>query len=165
MSGGITSKPWIRWTLVVIVVASLLALTVLPWYLWGKPEVEDTAQQKAQDVFDLARQSDLLLNVTDEAAFVDNLAQVYGEDGGYAVRVAESDLREAALLYTNVNTGEVLQRPTIAQAKYILYSLIVMKIYRPDLYEEKILPFIKNLKIQDDSKFPDWLKDDLAQLE
>jgi hypothetical protein len=158
MSGGITSKPWLRWTLVVIVVASLLALTVLPWYMWGKPETNSESRQKAQELYDLATQSGM--NVPS----VDTLEQIYGTDGGYAAETAEGYLRESALLYTNVNTGEVLQRPTIAQAKYLGYSLLVMKVYRPDFYWDKALPFISDLKVQHEDEYPTWLKDDLAQL-
>jgi hypothetical protein len=155
---GITSARWFRWTLVVVLVTMLLAATMVPWYLWGKPKTDATSQQKAQELYGLATQSGM--NVPS----VNTLEQIYGTDGGYGAEVAQSSLREASLLYTNSSTGEIVKRPSLAQAKYIAYSVLVLKVYRPDLYWDTVLPYIKGLKVQDESKYPDWLKEDLAQL-
>lgn len=158
MSEGIMGKPWLRWTLVVIVVVSLLALTVVPWYLWGKPETNSESRQRAQELYGLATESGM--NVPP----VDTLEQIYGTDGGYGVQVAESYLRESVLLHTDASTGEIVHRPSLAQARYIGYSLLVLRVYNPELYWDKVLPFIKGLKVEDESEYPAWLKDDLAQL-
>ena len=151
-------KLWVKWTLVVIVIVALLGLSILPWYYWGKPDVNAESQQKAQELHDLAVQNGL--NVPS----VDTLEQIYGSDGGYGVQVASGFLKESALLYTNSSTGEIVDRPTLAEAKHIAYSLLVMKVYAPDVYWNDILPYIKDLKIQNEDELPDWLRQDLDQV-
>ncbi len=152
-------RPWVKWTIVVIVIASMLALSILPWYLWAKPDVNTESQQKAQQLHDLAVESGM--NVPD----VDTLEQIYGTDGGYAAQVAQGYLQEAALVYTSASTGEVLIRPSLAQAKHLGYSMLVMKVYQPDFYWDNVLPFVRDLNVQNEEDFPEWLKEDLAQVQ
>jgi hypothetical protein len=161
MSNGIMHSAWFKRTLAVIVIVSMLGISIGVWYWSGKPEVDEVAVQKAQELFDLARDAGLLQEVEDEAAFVDDLAQVYGSDGGYGVEVAESSLAEAVLTYDLARTGEVAQRPIIADPKFIEFQLLVMKVYRPELYRDKVLPYIKGLKLE--GEIPAWLKADLEQ--
>jgi hypothetical protein len=162
MSGSIMEKKWLRWTVSIVVILSMLGLSVGIWYWIGKPEVNDEAEEKAQELFDLAREAGLLQQVEDEAAFVEDLAQVFGDDGGYAVEVVEGNLAEAASTYDQARTGEVTQRPIIAEPKFIEFQLLVIKVYRPELYEDKVLPYIRDMEFEGD--LPTWLQEDLAQL-
>ncbi|MEW6554068.1 MAG: hypothetical protein AB1384_07265 [Actinomycetota bacterium] len=162
MSGSIMKKKWFKWTVSVIVILSMLGLSVGVWYWIGKPKVNEEAQDKAQELFDLAREAGLLQEVEDEAAFVDDLAQVFGDDGGYAVEVVEGNLAEAVLSYDQARTGEVTQRPIIAEPEWIEFQLLVIKVYNPELYVDKVLPYIRDMDFQ--GELPAWLQEDLETL-
>ena len=159
MSKGIMRSAWPRWTLAIVVIVSMLGLSVGIWYWSGKPEVDEEAEQRAQELFDLARGAGMLQQVEDEAAFVNDMAQIYGNDGGYGVELARGTLAEAALTYDLARTGEVTSRPIIAEPRFIEFQLLVMKVYSPDVYRDKILPFIRDMKLE--GELPAWLQEDL----
>jgi hypothetical protein len=162
MSGSIMEKKWLRWTVSIVVILSMLGLSVGIWYWTGKPDVNEEAEEKAQELFDLARDAGLLQQVEDEAAFVDDLAQVFGDDGGYAVEIVEGNLAEATLTYDQARTGEVTQRPIIAEPGFIEFQLLVIKVYRPDLYVDKVLPYIRDMDFE--GELPAWLQEDLETM-
>ncbi len=162
MSGSIMEKKWLRWTVTIIVMLSMFGLSVGIWYWIGKPTVNDEAEERAQELFDLAREAGLLQQVEDEAAFVEDLAQVFGDDGGYAVEVVEGNLAETAVTYDQARTGEVTQRPIIAEPRFIEFQLLVIKVYRPELYVDKVLPYIRNMDFE--GELPAWLQEDLETM-
>jgi len=162
MSDGILSRKWFKWTAAIAIVVALLVISLVVWNAWGKPKVNDEAKRKAQELFDLAREAGLLEQVKDEPAFVEDLAQVFGADGGYGVKGAEGALARAYLVYNLAETGEITQRSIIADPKSLEFQLLVMKVYRPDAYQDKILPYIRDLKFE--GEFPAWLQEDLQTL-
>ena len=158
MSEGIMGKRWFKWTLAVVIIVAVLVLAAVVWHLWGKPDVNSESRLKAEELYNMAVAEGL--NVPP----VDTLERIYGTDGGYGIEIADSSLREASLLYTNAGTGEIVKRPSIAEARLIEFQLMVLKVYRPALYWDKVLPYIKTLKFRDESKVPEWLRKDLAQV-
>jgi predicted negative regulator of RcsB-dependent stress response len=162
MSGDIMRKRWFKWAVAVVIIVALMVVSVVVWDAWGKPEVNKEAENKAQELFDLAQDAGMLQQVDDEAAFVEDMTQVYGDNGGYGVELAESALAKAYLVINLAETGEVTQRSIIANPKFLEFQLLVMKVYRPDAYRDKILPYIKGLKFE--GELPAWLQKDLQSL-
>ncbi|RJP34780.1 MAG: hypothetical protein C4536_02260 [Actinobacteria bacterium] len=161
MSGGIIHAKWFRWTLAAVIVLALMALSAVVWNAWGKPEVNTEAIRKAQKLYDLAVEYGMDVP-EDEAKTVDLWAEIYGSDGGYGVEVAEGSLRSAALYFEFSQTGVVNQRPHIIDPDFLEFQVLVLKVYRPDLYEE-VLRYVGSRDYYE-NKLPQWMLDDYNAL-
>ncbi|OFW56541.1 MAG: hypothetical protein A2V52_07500 [Actinobacteria bacterium RBG_19FT_COMBO_54_7] len=147
---------WFRWSIAAVIILALLVLSIVVWNAIGKPKVDASAELKAKQLYDLATSAGL------DVPSVETLVNIYGNDGGYGVEVAEGTLAKAVLTYNLARTGEVTQRPIIADPKFLQFQLLVIKVYRPTLYRDTVLPYIKGLNF--DQELPAWLQADLADI-
>jgi len=161
MNGGILHAAWFRWTLAIVIILALMALSLVVWNEWGKPKVSTEAIRKAQKLYDLAQQYGMHIP-EDEAKTVDTWAEIYGEEGGYSIRVAESSLRAAALFFEFGQTGVVNQRPGIVDPDFLEFQVLLLKVYRPDLYED-VLRYVGSREYYE-NKLPQWMLDDYNAL-
>lgn len=161
MSDGIMRSTRFKWTVAIVLIVCLMGLSVGVWYWSGKPEVSTEAKSKAQELYDLAEQYGIPVPA-DEARTVDTFAEIYGENGGYGVELARSNLRAAVLYHEFGQTGMVNQRPNIVNPEFLAFQVLVLKVYRPDIYDD-VLRYVGSRKYYE-NKLPQWMLDDYNAL-
>ncbi len=161
MSEGIMRSAWFKWTMVIIIIVGMMGLSVGVWYWSGKPKVNAEAKSKAQELYDLSKQYGITVPA-DEAKTVDTFAEIYGGDGGYGVDIARSNLRAASLYFEFGQTGVVNQRPNIVDPKFLEFQVLVLKVYRPDLYDN-VLRYVGSREYYE-KELPQWIVDDYNAL-